>query len=329
MRPSRTAIAAGALTFTLFSAEARAQDTVSEAAVMVGSSPFSPILNGALADPLFLPAKGRLYGSGAASITLATSNAYDAAGVRLYARDRHDIGLAHAVAYGLTPHLSLHGGLGYSFNFADDTAPGGAVTRSSGRAFNNSGFGLTWRAIDQKHHPFVLDLTLNYAPTFFVRDPGLRQAVNASVGVGRAMRDLTVQVIGNATYRPNHRYISDGGAVDIEQRSTLDYTIALRTQFRFTHALSTDASINYALNADRRTIDRANDLSSGEAEPATLTLSTGFAFQLIPNRLALGAYYSRQFQGDSSQAGSAPAQAIFTRNAAANVFSGKIYYVLH
>ena len=329
MRPTRIAIAAGGLILLMNSAPARAQETVEEAAVVTGGGPFSPLFNGVLADPLFLPAKGRLYGSGTSSLALATSDAFDATGAKLYARDRHDIGLSHGLAYGLTPHLSLHGSLGYSFNFADDTAPNGVVSKSAGRSFDNSAVGLSWRALDQRRHPFVLDLSLNYSPTFFLRDPGLRQAVNASVGVGRALRALTVQLIGNATWRPTQRFVSDDGRTDIEQRQTVDYTVALRTQFRFSPALATDTSVNYALNADRLTIDRAHDLSSGEAQPSTLTLSTGLAWQLIPNRIALGAYYSRQLQGDSRRASSDPSQDVFTRNGSRHVISGKIFYVIN
>jgi hypothetical protein len=326
MRLFPIAIAAG--TLVLAAAGARAQDTVSEAAVIVGSSPFSPLLNGALADPLFLPPKGRLYGSGVSSLMLGTSDAYDPTGAKLYSRDRYEIGLAHALAYGLTSRLSLHGSLGYSFDFADDTAPDGAVTRSSSHEPDNSGLGLTWRAVDQRRRPFVVDLTVNYSPTLFIRDPSLRQALSGSVGIGRAMRNLTVQVIGSAAWRPTHRYVSDDRTTDVEQRSTLDYTLALRTQVRFSRSLSTDMGVNYAWNAERVTIDRANQLSLGEGAPAALTLSIGAAYQLITNKIAVGAYYSRQFQSSSRQLGATPAQDVLTRNAAASVISGKLYYVI-
>jgi hypothetical protein len=332
MRLGLVAIASGALILILPSAQARAQDStssVSEASVVVGGSPYSPLLNGVLSDPLFLPAKGRLYGSGVSSITLATSDNYDGAGSKRYARNRHDIGLSHSLAYGLTPRLSVHGGLGYSFNAADDTAPTGVVTKSTGRSFNNSGFGLTWRALEQKRRPFLLDLTLNYTPTFFISDPSLRQVVNASVGIGRVMRDLSLQLIGNATYRPTHGYIADDGKTDIEQRAAWNYSIAVRTQFRFSRALSTDASINYALSQNGLTIDRTNQLSSDQDQPTALTLSTGVNYQLIQNRIAFGLYYSHQFWSDSGVTSSDPTQSNFTRNASRNVVTGKIYYVIN
>ena len=326
------AIASAAAGLVLASAEARAQDSassVSEAAVVVGASPFSPLLNGVLADPLFLPAKGKVYGSGVSSLTLSTSDSDDAAGAKLFASDRHGVGLSHSLAYGLTPHLSLHGSLGYSFNFEDDTAPTGVVTKNNSQSIDNSGFGLTYRALDQRRHPFVLDVALNYSPTFFIPDPSLRQVVNASVGIGRAIRNLTVQVIGSATYRPEHHYTPDDGKTQIDERSTSNYSIALRTQFRFSRSLSSDASVNYGLSANQLTIDQTNQSSSGQAVPALLTLSTGLNYQLITNRLAVGVYYSRQFQSDSQTAGADPAQAIFTRNGARQVITSKIYYVVN
>jgi hypothetical protein len=291
--PTRKAIALSLATILTAPLAAAAQD-------------FTPISDRILSDPTFLPLKGQFYGESAYDYSDNQSQAFDASGANLSSSRRTLNTFRQSFAFGVTDRLSINFSEAYGFSGnARVTSPAG-VTSTSLSGWYDPTIGLTYRFIDQKEQPFLLDFITHYSPDAFES----RAAVNgqdASVARGGPEADFGL-AIGRET-----KFLTIRGSLtayyygtSTEQTASLTRGVAttgsywapslgLETQTRFTDRLSANISGHYTFNGNPTVSNNIPDLFHTENLGNTADVGVSLNYHLIPNKLVGSVNYTHTF----------------------------------
>jgi hypothetical protein len=335
---------AGALIFVLASTPAMAQDTdapISAASVVVSGNPFSPVSDPILSDPLYLPAKGKLYGTSAYSLSMPRSSDYNYLNVLKTIHHGHTSTVSQDLGYGLTTNITLRLGLSYdSTSNASTSGSTGTTSEGSSKGFNDPSVGIVYRALRQgRDHPVSVDFALGYAPDLIASKTGGngvsgtaaagRDSLSLSASVGRSMRLFTIQASFGATRFGTRSYSSQGNNHNFSQEGGWDYVLALRSQVRFSQRISLNAALAYSPSDHRHNADLTAHTAWTVQAPSTLALNTALNYHIIPNRLVGSFTFVHQNRGDSGSTFTNPTQNVVTRNAYANTVGIRLQYALN
>ena len=264
---------------------------------------WSPDTDRILGDPAYLTSAGQVFGEASYSYTEGQSQRKSETQIPFFSdqpptfSNKSDSNnFLPSLSYGLTDDLSVSANLGFGntrtsqtyaiqyYTFFGAVRHGGLVpfpigpitfpmprlvtvhiddyARSIGA--NDPGFGLTWRAIDERRAPVNVDLTVSYAPDIFqahgsgYETTGTQafggQRASASVAVSRELHLLTVAAFGTFTYEGR----SDFGSGNVVDRSGAHpaYAGGVQSQIRLLPFLA----LNTGQRRPDRTLRRRDDL---------------------------------------------------------------------
>jgi hypothetical protein len=268
---------------------------------------FTPISDRILSDPAFLPLKGQIYGESSYNYGDTQSQNFNAGGANLSSTRRTLNTLTQTFAFGVTDRLSINVSEAYGFSGnVKVTSPAGV--RSIGQSgWDDPAFGLTYRLVDQKQQPFMLDVFGHYSPDAFSSSAAINgedatiarggAAADFGLAIARETRFFTLRGSVTANY-----YDSSTQQTASPQRgyaNTSSYwapTLGLQTQTRLTNRLSANVNASYTFNGSPTVSNNVPYLFHKEDIGNTADVGVSLNYHLIPNRLVGSVNYNHTFR---------------------------------
>jgi hypothetical protein len=267
---------------------------------------FTPISDRILSDPTYLPLKGQFYGESSYDYSDNQSQNFRATGANLSSTSRTLNTIAQSFAYGITDRLSINVSEAYGFsgNTKVTTAAGSTSAGQSG--WYDPTIGLTYRIVDQKEQPFILDFFGRYAPDAFDAHSA-RDGQDATVARGGAAVDFGLALARETrifTIRGSvtaHYYGGTTNDTDLLSRgisNTGSYwapSLGLQTQTRFTDRLSANVNADYTFNGSPEVRNNLSELDHVEDLGNTADVGVSLNYHFIPNKLVGSINYVHTF----------------------------------
>ena len=219
-------------------------------------APFEPVDSRIISDPFYLPLKGQVYGATVYTLNRPQGDNVKA-GVQTASFHSSNNLIDQTLAYGATRNLTIRVAMSYGSNVRDSTAAAtGDVTTGNAHGFNDPTLSATYRLLDERHSPMILDLTGSYSPDLIDatasgggHDGNVARGgptAGFSLALGREMRAFTIAVTGGGTSvgRQTTQLLSNGTFTEAD--SHWNYDLSLMTQTRFSDRLSLNAGVGYA-----------------------------------------------------------------------------------
>lgn len=257
-----------------------------------------------LSDPTYLPLAGQLFGDSAYSYDTPRLREYDPAGTEIYSRHGGENIVTQTFEYGVTNDLSLLLSDDYSWTHADTTLGGGTQNHLNSNGFQDPTFGVIFRAIDQRAHPFSLDFTGAYSPDI-ISAQGATASSDGSIArggdmvdlrgaLGRETRALTLQAYVDGRHFGGETS-SNGVGGQTTSSAYWQTTLGLASQTRFTDRLSLNLGAAYSMVDDYNRFNTATSVPSTVMPGDFTTVNLSLNYHLIPNRLVGSIDYGHTF----------------------------------
>jgi hypothetical protein len=262
-----------------------------------------------ISDPLYLPLSGQVYGS--TIYTLSEPQGDNVKGsTRTGSFTSSNSLLNQSIAYGITRDLAVRVAMGYGWNQRDSTsAVTGAVTNGNSQGFSDPAISATYRVLDERHSPFVLDLTGSYSPDAIhattsggdnngnIARGG--QTMGFSVTVGRITRSFTIALSagGTAVGRETSELLSNGTSTQSD--SHWNYGVGVETQSRFSRRVSVNLGASFASTGSYGVANVVSGNPRTSEGPDTRSVDVALNYHLVPNRLVAAATYTFNSYSDS------------------------------
>lgn len=301
------------------------------------TSPFAPISDRIISDPLFLPLKSQLYGTTSYAYNMSSSDNFNHAGMKTAAHTDANT-FAQTLLYGITDQLTLRLTDSYEFNKAFKALSStGAATTNSNEGFINPTIGTTYRLLDQSNSPADMDISLNIAPDAFrAKEAGSgkdgtvasgNQPITFTTSIGREMKIFTIDGSFSTIYAGNRYYEALTNNDNYYEQEYFNYNFAINTQTRFTDRLSLNLGAGYTI-ADKAYV---TNLSTGTKYTATLANTLDFTaainYHFIPNKLVGGLTYTFDDFSNGKSTYATASSDTETKNHYANIFGARVQYL--
>jgi hypothetical protein len=267
---------------------------------------FTPISDRILSDPTYLPLRGQFYGESSYDYSDDASQSFRATGANLSSTSRTLSTLRQTFAYGVTDRLSINVSEAYGFSGgANVTTPAG-MTSTNISGWEDPTVGLTYRLIDQKEQPFILDAFGHYSPDAFSAHAAINgedatvarggDSGDFGLAIARETKFFTIRGSVTATY-----YGSSSDLTASPERgvaTTGSYwapSLGLQTQTRLTDRLSANVNAAYTFNGDPTVRNFIPDLVHREDIGNTADVGVSLNYHLIPNKLVGSINYNHTF----------------------------------
>jgi hypothetical protein len=268
---------------------------------------FTPITDRILSDPAFLPLKGQVYGESSYDYSDTQSQAFDAGGANLSSTSRTLSTIRQTLAFGLTDRLSVNISEAYGFS-GNSTVTTPTVVRSNNvSGWDDPIIGLTYRLVDQKEQPFILDILGHYSPDAF----SSRAAINgedatvarggdeADIGLAIARETRFFTIRGSVTAYYYDTSTEQTFARNSGETTTGSYwapSLGLQTQTRLTDRLSVNVNGSYTFNGSPNVSNGLPQFYRIENIGNTADVGVSLNYHLIPNKLVGSINYVHTFR---------------------------------
>ncbi|MBF0504152.1 MAG: hypothetical protein HQL14_03520 [Candidatus Omnitrophica bacterium] len=302
------------------------------------SSFFEPISTRFISDPLFLPLKGQLYGATAYTYSLAHSSTYNYLGKNTAKSSVDTNTFTQNIQYGISDRLTLRLIDSYAFNkAAQSVSTTGAVTNNNNEGFNNPTIGTIYRVLEQPSFPADVDLTFNISPSAFsAKEAGSgrngtvasgTQPIAVVTGIGREMKNFTIEGTFTTTYVGNKYYESYANDDNYLEQEYFNYSFGLNTQTRLTERLSINLGAGYTITDHAYLTNLSTGTKVYVTIPNTFDLTGSINYHFIPNRLVGALTYTYDDYSTGKNTYSAVTSDTESRNHYANVFGARMQYL--
>jgi hypothetical protein len=268
---------------------------------------FTPITDRILSDPAFLPLRGQVYGESSYDYSDTQSQNFNAGGANLSSTGRSLNTLRQTLAFGVTDRLSFDVSEAYGFSGNGTiTTPGGV--RSNGQSgWEDPSFGLTYRLIDQKEQPFILDFFGHYSPDAFSSRVAIdgqdatvaRGGDSADFGLAIARETRFFTIRGSVTANYYGSSTQQTASFVRGFANTSSYwapSLGLQTQTRLTDRLSANVNASYTFNGSPTVSNNLPYLFHTEDIGDTADVGVSLNYHLIPNKLVGSVNYIHTFR---------------------------------
>jgi hypothetical protein len=272
----------------------------------VAAADFTPITDRILSDPTFLPLKGQFYGESSYDYSDGNSQNFKASGANLSSTRRTLDTIRQTFEYGVTDRLSINVSEAYGFSGSSRVTTPAAVAFSNASGWDDPTIGLTYRLIDQKEQPFLLDFLTHYSPDAFSSKASIdgedatiaRGGAEADFGlaIARETRFFTIRGSVTATYYGTSSELTASPARGVA--TTGAYwapSLGVQTQARLTDRLSANVNATYTFNGDPNVRNDVPDLFHRENIGNTANVGVSLNYHLIPNKLVGSVNYNHTF----------------------------------
>lgn len=296
---------------------------------------FTPIGDRILSDPNYLPLQGQIYGQSGYTFDRTKGTTFDSTGA-VVQTNRNDLNtVGQAVAFGVTDALSLRASLDYGWGSNDRNTVHG-MDDASREGFEDPSFGATYRILDQKNHPFILDVFGDWSPDAFASraasatQDGTVARGGATADFGAAIGRTTKMISLRGAF--TDRYI--GGQTTFEQATGFDVntssywvpTLSFDAQARFTPRLSLNAGYDYDFQGSPTVFNAATGISYLNRIGNTQDVHVALNYHFVPNRVVGSVGYQHNFFDDRNALFADPADDIL-QSRSGNVWSATVRYV--
>ncbi len=342
-------VAAFSGTVVLLSLPAQAQTSTEAsmgAAISQSSSPsaqasgaFDAIDTRILSDPLYLPLKGQVYGVTAYTMDKPKGDNFKA-GVNTGSFQASDSLIEQTLAYGLLDELTIRVAMGYGINRRDSTAAAtGDVTTGNASGFNDPTFSATYRMLDERRSPLVLDLGASYSPDAIVSKSSgggsdgtiARGGPTAgfSLALGHEMKSLTVAATAGTTHVGQQTTQLLANNTSSQSDPYWSYNAGLNSQTRFTDGVSFNAGASYTRTGNYNVSNLQTGNPHVYSAPHTRSLNIALNGHFIPNRLVGSITYTYDSYTDATNTFAKPASNTAVENRSDNVVGVRLLYTFH
>jgi hypothetical protein len=272
-------------------------------AQMATSDPFRIV-----SDPLYLPLAGQFLGTTSYQYSSTTEDVLDSTGTKTESVHVDNNLIDQDVLYGITDDLTAHFNWAYdpSRDAKRDIVGGGTVDRSSS-GWTNPDFGLTYRVLDERQSPLVLDLRLDYSPDAFPSkaatptDEGTiargGQMLDLGATLGHSTQQFTIAGLFDAQWLDTRKTLNQTSGDFSRTSSVWNYSLGLATQTRFSDVLSLNAGVSELFANDTSVINDTSGLTHLSHVGDTTNLNVALNYHFIPNRLVGSVGYEHNFFG--------------------------------
>jgi len=267
---------------------------------------FTPISDRILSDPTYLPLRGQFYGESSYDYSDNQSQNFQAGGANLSSTSRTLNTLRQTFAYGVTDRLSLNVSEAYGFSGGSTVTTPLRVTSTNVSGWVDPTIGLTYRLIDQKEQPFMLDFLAHYSPDAFSSKASIDgedatvarggSTTDFGLAIARETRFFTIRGSVTATYYGTSTELTASPARGVA--TTGSYwapSLGVQTQTRFTDRLSANVNAAYTFNGDPNVRNFIPDLFHHEDLGNTADVGVSLNYHLIPNKLVGSVNYNHTF----------------------------------
>ena len=272
----------------------------------VAAQDFTLISDRILSDPTYLPLKGQFYGESSYDYSDTASQNFRASGANLSSTSRTLNTLRQTFAYGVTDRLSINVSEAYGFSGGTTVTSPAHVTSTNVSGWVDPTVGITYRLIDQKEQPFILDFLTHYSPDAFAAKASIdgedatvaRGGPEADFGlaIARETKFFTLRGSVTATYYGTSTDLTASPARGVA--TTGSYwapSLGLQTQTRLTDRLSANVNAAYTFNGDPNVRNFVPDLFHKENIGNTADVGVSLNYHLIPNKLVGSVNYNHTF----------------------------------
>jgi hypothetical protein len=257
-----------------------------------------------LSDPTYLPLQGQVEGDSSYQYQGVTStNSHATSGSNTINT------LSQSLDYGLNDDVTVDVTENYSWSHAHSIPATGGGVYTSADGFSDPSFGLTWRALDQRHQqPLDLDFGVAYAPNAIqatgatATETGTRasggDALTLHTALGWETKAVTLQGYFNEERVGNTTVFGPMGFVATQSRWQPE--IGIHTQARFTPQLSVNANAGYSFAQDADAFNTADGVPSTHEFGDYGTVGAAVNYHFIPNKLVGSLGYTHTFYGQTS-----------------------------
>jgi hypothetical protein len=290
-----------------------------------------------VSDPLFLPAAGQVYGTTAYTLSKPQGDNFKG-GTQTGSFNSSNSLIEQTLAYGVTSDFTIRASMGYAANRRDSTSVAtGDVTTGNSHGFADPAFSITYRVLDERRSPLVVDLAASFSPSLIdATSGGGGQDGNVarggstggfSVTAGHEARAFTVAVTGGATAAGMQTtgLLSNGSSTLSD--SHWNYDVALATQARFSERASLNAGVGLATTGSFG-VDNSQKGNPRTSEgPDARAFNLALNYHLVPNRVVAALAYTYDSDTDSKNVFPNPASNTAVENRFGNVFGVRLLYV--
>jgi hypothetical protein len=261
-----------------------------------------------VSDPLYLPLAGQFLGTTSYQYSSSTSDILDSTGTKTESNHVNSNLIDQDVQYGITDDLTARFNWGFdpSRGATRDFVAGGSVSRSSS-GWTDPVFGLTYRVLDERQSPLVLDLRLDYSPDAFPakaatpNDEGTiargGQMVDLGATLGHETQQFTIAGLFDAQWFDTRSTLNQTSGDLTHASPEWNYSLGLATQTRFTDVLSLNAGVSELFASDSTVLNDTSGLTHLSHAGNTTNLNVALNYHFIPNQLVGTVGYEHNFFG--------------------------------
>jgi len=272
---------------------------------------FTPITDRILSDPTFLPLRGEFYGDTSYDYSDNNGQSFNASGANLTSTHRTLDTIRQTFAFGVTDRLSVNFSEAYGFSGNANVTNAAGVSSNGVSGWDDPIIGLTYRLVDQKQQPFLLDFVTHYSPDAFSSQAAMTgqdatiarggPAADFGLAIGRETRFFTIR--GSLTAYYYGTSTEQTASINRGIASTSSYwapSLGLQTQTRFTDRLSANVNANYTFNGSPTVGNNIPDLFHTENIGNTADVGVSLNYHLIPNKLVGSVNYTHTFNNHTN-----------------------------
>jgi hypothetical protein len=294
-----------------------------------------------LSDPNYLPLAGEFDGSTAYTYGITKGDAFDSTGAQIDSFHVNTNALAQRFEYGVTDDFALGLGIAYDPSVHRTVDLVGGSSRSSDKSgFADPTIDATYRVMDERRGPMILDLFATYSPDLFraqsanSSDDGTvargGQAASLGLALGREWPGFGIRATAAANWVGKRSIDDPLMATTLHENSAWNYDVALNTQARLTERASLNIGAGYlfrqSYGVDDPAVPASWTMHPGDVGNVHLALN----YHFVPNRVVGSLTYQYNGYNHSSNTDATPAA--FDggiRNQSENVFGARLAYVLN
>ena len=259
-----------------------------------------------VSDPLYLPYTGEFLGTTGYSYGTTTQQTFDSTGTRTNSSRININTITQELEYGVTDDFIVRANWDYlpSRDVTRDPVGGTRTSRSSS-GFDDPGFGLTYRVLDQRDNPFMLDLTADYSPDAFPSktattiDDGTvargGQMFDIGGRIGHVGPVFTVAMTFDAQYLDRRNTLNQNTGDFTVTDPFWNYTLGVATQTRLTDQFSFNVGAGHTFNPHSDVMNDSTGIEHFSHIGDSSNINASLNYHFIPNRLVGSVDYRHNF----------------------------------
>lgn len=294
-----------------------------------------------LSDPNYLPLTGEFDGTTGFTYGMTKGDVFDGTGTQLDTFSVHTSTISQKFEYGVTDDFTLGLGMAYDPMVHRTVHPLGGFSRTADKSgFSDPSIEATYRVMDERNGPMILDLFASYSPDLFraqladANDDGTvargGQAASMGLALGREWPGFGIRGSAAADWVGKRSITDPLMGTAMHDNSAWNYDLALDTQARLTERASVNVGAGY-LFRQNYTVDDPASAASWTTHPGDVgNVHVALNYHFVPNRVVGSLTYQYNGYNHSSNTNATPPSFDNeTRNQTENVIGARLAYVLN